>query len=52
LNINKTKIFVSDVASDIRGTTANLKNGDLLSIEKLLYALMLPSGNDAAFALA
>jgi D-alanyl-D-alanine carboxypeptidase (penicillin-binding protein 5/6) len=52
LNINKTKIFVSDVASDIRGTTANLKTGDLLSIEKLLYALMLPSGNDAAFALA
>jgi hypothetical protein len=30
----------------------NLKTGDLLSIEKLLYALMLPSGNDAAFALA
>ena len=50
--MNKTKIFVSDVAADIRGTTANLKTGDLLSIEKLLYALMLPSGNDAAFALA
>lgn len=52
LNITKTKILISDVASDIRGTTANLCTGDLISIEKLLYGLMLPSGNDAAFALA
>ena len=52
LNISKTKILVSDVAANIRGTTACLKTGDLLSIEKLLYALMLPSGNDAAFSLA
>ena len=52
LSMTKTKILVSDVASDIRGTTANLCTGDLISIEKLLYGLMLPSGNDAAFALA
>ena len=52
LSITKTKILVSDVASDIRGTSACLQTGDYLSIEKLLYGLMLPSGNDAAFALA
>lgn len=52
MNIAKTKILVSDVASNIRGTTATLKTGDLICVEKLLYGLMLPSGNDAAFALA
>lgn len=43
---------MSDVAANIRGTTATLRTGDILSVEKLLYGLMLPSGNDAAFALA
>ena len=52
LNIAKTRVLVSDVAANIRGTTAMLKTGDLLTVEKLLYGLMLPSGNDAAFALA
>jgi len=47
-----TEITVSDVASDIRGTSANLETGDILTINDLLYGLMLPSGNDAAFALA
>lgn len=52
LNPKATTISISDVASDIRGTTANLQTGDILSVEQLLYGLMLPSGNDAAFALA
>ena len=47
-----TEITVSNVAADIRGTSANLEAGDILTIEQLLYALMLPSGNDAAFALS
>jgi D-alanyl-D-alanine carboxypeptidase len=34
------------------GTSAYLKVGDYLSINSLLFALMLPSGNDAAWALA
>ncbi len=29
-----------------------LKNGDSLTVENLLYGLLLPSGNDAAFVLA
>ena len=40
------------VASNIRGTTAELKQGDIFTAEQLLYGMMLPSGNDAAFALA
>ena len=47
-----TEVTVSQVASDIRGTSANLEMGDILTIDQLLYGLMLPSGNDAAFALA
>lgn len=47
-----TEITVSSVASDIRGTTANLETGDILTVEQLLYGLMLPSGNDAAFTLS
>lgn len=34
------------------GTSACLRSGDLLTIEDLLHALMLPSGNDAAYTLA
>ena len=34
------------------GTSAQLVTGDKLSVEQLLYGLMLPSGNDAAIALA
>ncbi len=34
------------------GTSAELYEGDVYSIRQLLYALMLPSGNDAALALA
>ena len=44
-------IRVSDRAEDMKGTTATLKGGDSVSIETLLYGLMLPSGNDASVAL-
>lgn len=37
--------------SRITGTTANLIEGDSLSINELLFGMMLPSGNDAAVAL-
>ena len=40
------------VGSNIRGTTAKLKKGDILTAEELLYGCLLPSGNDAAFVLA
>ena len=34
------------------GTTAEIFMGDCFTVEQLLYGLMLPSGNDAAMALA
>lgn len=39
-----------DVPSD--SSTAHLQKGDVLSLEDLLYGLMLPSGNDSAVAIA
>ncbi len=48
LNVN---IKVSRQVSLIQGTSANLIEGDTLSINELMYGMMLPSGNDAAVAL-
>ena len=38
--------------TDISGTTALLEENQVYNLEQLLYGLMLPSGNDAALALA
>ncbi|MCK2216877.1 D-alanyl-D-alanine carboxypeptidase [Actinomadura sp. ATCC 31491] len=48
------KISAADeeYAEDGGGTTADLRPGDRLTVGELLYALMLPSGADAAHALA
>lgn len=40
------------VINEAGATMANIKPGDKLSLEQLLYGLMLPSGNDAANAIA
>lgn len=34
------------------GTSAELQAGDIVTLKDLLYALMLPSGNDASIAIA
>lgn len=47
-----TMVVISENAANITGTTADLIAGDTLSIWDLLFGLMLPSGNDAAIALA
>jgi len=36
----------------VSGTSARLREGDHLTIKQLLYALLLPSGNDAGHLLA
>ena len=38
--------------SSIGGTSAQLRKGQIYTIEQLLHGLMLPSGNDASLALA
>ena len=35
-------------AAHLVGTSAELLVGDSLTVEELLYGMMLPSGNDAA----
>src|SRR5690606_30761352 len=42
------------VAGDLTlgGSTANLQDGDVLTLSDLMYGLALPSGNDAAMCLA
>lgn len=45
-------VKVSKQASKISGTSAELNENDEITLLDLLYGLMLPSGNDAAWALA
>lgn len=47
-------VTVSDNAVKLASDASNcgLKSGDMISVKDLLYGLMLPSGNDAANALA
>eukprot|EP00347_Sterkiella_histriomuscorum_P009059 403342681 len=52
INMSSEIVTISQTASQVTGTTASLQEGDRLSVEQLLHGLMLPSGNDAAFALA
>jgi D-alanyl-D-alanine carboxypeptidase (penicillin-binding protein 5/6) len=49
--LNETVTF-SERASKTPGSSSKLKTGDRLNVRELLYGLMLPSGNDAAVALA
>lgn len=46
------RVVVSKKAAAIGGSSAGLKEGERITLEELLYALMLRSGNDAAIAIA
>ena len=52
LNFKEIKVKVTKKASETIGTTSELKYNDILTIQDLLYGLMLPSGNDAATLIA
>ncbi len=45
-------VTIPPIAEDIRGSTIGIKAGDRLRVGDLLHALLLPSANDAAYALA
>lgn len=45
-------VEIDDNAIGIEGSSAYLKKGDVLTMEELLYALLLGSANDAAVAIA
>lgn len=48
----KDEVTVSKRAASIRGSVIDLKAGQKLTLNELLYGLMLNSGNDAAIAIA
>jgi D-alanyl-D-alanine carboxypeptidase (penicillin-binding protein 5/6) len=50
--MHKTWFRVSQLAASMTGTSANLTENQRVTVHDLLYALMLPSGNDAAVTLA
>ena len=52
INLSTTFFKVTEWAASTNGTTANLISQAWISVEDLLYGLMLPSGNDAAVVLA
>ena len=43
-----SKVKITQCAAYIVGTSAELIVGDLLTVDELMYGMMLPSGNDAA----
>jgi D-alanyl-D-alanine carboxypeptidase (penicillin-binding protein 5/6) len=45
-------VVVSKKAASIHGSSAGLKPGESVSLEELLYGLMLRSGNDCAIAIS
>lgn len=45
-------VAIDDRAIGIEGSSAYLHSGDVLTVEELLYALLLQSANDAAAAIA
>lgn len=47
-----TFVAVSDAAAEVGESSANLQAGDVMDFESAIKALLVPSGNDAAVALA
>jgi hypothetical protein len=45
-------VLVSAEAASVGGTSATLRTGEVYTVQDLLYGMLLPSGNDAAAALA
>lgn len=52
LDAKQIKVAISEWASTMIGTSAFLKKRDIVSLEDLMYGMMLPSGNDAACQIA
>jgi len=45
-------LTMSTRSDETRGSTADIRSGEMLTIREALYGLMLPSGNDMSVALA
>lgn len=47
-----TQVVVDEEAATVGESSAGLQEGDTMSLETALYAMMIPSGNDASIAIA
>lgn len=52
VDMTSTGVKIDNESALIEGTSAGLKHGDELSVSDMLHGMLLPSGNDAAMALA
>lgn len=52
MNIKSTYFKVTSWATSTSGTTADLIENTWMTVEDLLFGLLLPSGNDAATVLS
>ncbi len=50
-NLEEEVVEIGKFETNITGTSAMLKIGEVYSVWQLLFGLMLPSGNDASLAL-
>jgi len=48
----QSQVLILPSAADLLGTSAQLIKEDMITVEELIYGVMLPSGNDAAESLA
>ncbi len=46
------KVKISSIAAETEGSSMYLETGEIMTLEELLYGLMLASGNDAAVAIS
>ncbi len=46
------RVSFSQRAAETEGSSADLRTGESVTVDELMYGLLLPSGNDAAVALA
>ncbi len=51
-NYNLNKVMTANGVWTVQGSKMNLVEGERITVHSLLYGLMLPSGNDAAYVLA
>ncbi len=52
LDLKELQVPISKMAARINGTSARVRADDVFSCYDLLFAMMLPSGNDVALAFA
>ena len=50
-DVLKERIVFSERADQTTGSSCGLRPGEMLTVDELLYGLLLPSGNDASVAL-